>query len=181
MGQRVPSIEEDARNRDDILLPKPAVDGDSDQPLCSICLCPYAPGDIVCWSSNPGCHHLFHAECMSQWLMKHDDCPQCRQDYLGGETDSEEGSESSAGGSAGDEDGDGDGDGGGASTGPAAGGTLASLWSRRRPIAPSGGDGGYGVRGEEDGPLDAPEADLERGAAPEYESAYSASARGGPP
>lgn len=34
------------------------------------------------------CHHTFHKECISQWLMKHDSCPCCRQGILSYEEDS---------------------------------------------------------------------------------------------
>lgn len=33
-------------------------------------------------SHGRNCHHAFHKECISQWLMKHDSCPCCRQGIL---------------------------------------------------------------------------------------------------
>jgi hypothetical protein len=49
---------------------------------CPICLDDYEAGDDICWSSNKKCHHAFHLDCMSAWLMNNDDCPLCREDYL---------------------------------------------------------------------------------------------------
>lgn len=49
---------------------------------CPICLDDYEAGDDICWSANKKCHHAFHLDCMSAWLMNNDDCPLCREDYL---------------------------------------------------------------------------------------------------
>ena len=49
---------------------------------CSICLQNYSVGDDICWSRNDECKHAFHIECISHWLMKHNDCPICRSNYL---------------------------------------------------------------------------------------------------
>lgn len=48
--------------------------------MCSICLEDFEDGDIVCQS--PNCRHIFHEDCMSEWLLRHDDCPCCRSPYL---------------------------------------------------------------------------------------------------
>lgn len=50
--------------------------------ICGICLCEYEEGEEICWSSNIECTHLFHKDCIVEWLMRHDDCPCCRCDYL---------------------------------------------------------------------------------------------------
>lgn len=49
---------------------------------CPICWEPYQVGQKVCWSPNKRCNHTFHADCMITWLMKKNDCPMCRSDYL---------------------------------------------------------------------------------------------------
>ena len=50
--------------------------------VCSICLEAFAAGEEVSWSRNKECTHCYHQECISQWLIKHDECPVCRNDYL---------------------------------------------------------------------------------------------------
>lgn len=102
-GQAVPSFADDAEKKGDIIIPKEqtaasadndeeqqSVEGEeksnvwfeSEEPSCSICLCPFEPAEEICWSSNKRCKHSFHKNCMSEWLQRHSDCPQCRQDYL---------------------------------------------------------------------------------------------------
>ncbi len=49
---------------------------------CSICMQNYDVGDDICWSMNDTCKHCFHVSCITPWLMKHDDCPLCRENYL---------------------------------------------------------------------------------------------------
>ena len=53
--------------------------------LCSICLSNYYPGETIVWSSNEGCEHAFHEQCIFQWLMKQREgplCPCCRRDFV---------------------------------------------------------------------------------------------------
>jgi hypothetical protein len=49
---------------------------------CAICLEDYKQGDEVCWSRNRHCAHVFHQKCIVEWLLHHEGCPVCRQDYL---------------------------------------------------------------------------------------------------
>ena len=51
---------------------------------CPICCDDYAKGDYIAWSKNEQCCHAFHTDCIMQWLMNHDDCPMCRNNYLDG-------------------------------------------------------------------------------------------------
>lgn len=44
---------------------------------CAICLCELAsaePGSLTCMP----CDHMFHEECLTQWLRSHNTCPVCR-------------------------------------------------------------------------------------------------------
>lgn len=49
---------------------------------CAIFLEKYKAGDEICWSKNKHCPHAFHLDCITEWLMKSDDCPMCRENYL---------------------------------------------------------------------------------------------------
>jgi len=49
---------------------------------CAICLSEYEEGDEICLSHNDLCNHIFHRECMVEWLLRHDECPCCRHNYL---------------------------------------------------------------------------------------------------
>jgi hypothetical protein len=53
--------------------------------MCAICLNAYEIGEEICWSKNSHCRHVFHHECIEEWLLKHDNCPCCREDYLASE------------------------------------------------------------------------------------------------
>lgn len=60
-------------------------DDSSSGPTCAICLTAYEIGDEICWSPNLQCQHVFHHECIAQWLYKHDDCPMCRANFFLGQ------------------------------------------------------------------------------------------------
>ena len=56
---------------------------------CSVCLECYSPNDTIAWakdggtnSSDAGCDHIFHRECLFAWLHEHSDCPLCRRVIL---------------------------------------------------------------------------------------------------
>lgn len=55
--------------------------------FCAICISGYESGIDIVWSSNRLCEHVFHQDCMEQWLMKLKTsegplCPCCRRDFL---------------------------------------------------------------------------------------------------
>jgi hypothetical protein len=59
-----------------------SLDGE-EMPGCAICLSHFKPQQLVCESSSSSCQHVFHKDCMVDWLMKgHDTCPMCREVYL---------------------------------------------------------------------------------------------------
>ncbi|CAD8197559.1 unnamed protein product [Paramecium octaurelia] len=45
------------------------------QEACSVCLLEYQKNAIC--RLTP-CHHIFHSDCLYQWVMKHENCPLCR-------------------------------------------------------------------------------------------------------
>lgn len=51
---------------------------------CAICLVSYSPGDAATWASNPQCVHVFHRDCIAEWLLKKDEplCPCCRREFV---------------------------------------------------------------------------------------------------
>jgi hypothetical protein len=57
---------------------------------CPICLNDYKEGEILCWSQNSNCMHCFHRDCMEEWLLRHEECPCCRTNYLALDGDDDE-------------------------------------------------------------------------------------------
>lgn len=72
---------------------------------CAICLMEYHVSERVCWASNPECTHVFHEDCIVNWLIHQGrikskmlrvessltdmqllnyklECPCCRQDFV---------------------------------------------------------------------------------------------------
>jgi hypothetical protein len=59
------------------------VAGEEEMAGCAICLSHFEPQQLVCESNNSACQHVFHKDCMVDWLMKHhENCPMCREVYL---------------------------------------------------------------------------------------------------
>jgi Ring finger domain len=54
----------------------------STNPECPICLQDLQVNQIVSWSTNPSCQHVFHHECIKEWLLRRIDCPFCRETFL---------------------------------------------------------------------------------------------------
>mmetsp|Transcript_5032 Transcript_5032/g.6513 ORF Transcript_5032/g.6513 Transcript_5032/m.6513 type:complete len:757 (+) Transcript_5032:74-2344(+) len=48
---------------------------------CSICLCDMCKGDEC--KELPLCHHVFHSECIDEWLNRSSMCPLCKQSIHG--------------------------------------------------------------------------------------------------
>ncbi|KAL7574872.1 hypothetical protein ACA910_010706 [Epithemia clementina (nom. ined.)] len=57
-------------------------DEETDHDMCSICLCKYEQNDDVTWSTNKLCRHVFHRDCIAEWLQKKEECPVCRRFFL---------------------------------------------------------------------------------------------------
>ena len=55
--------------------------------LCAICLDSFHVDDVVVWSSNSQCQHVFHEFCIIDYLVKvkknkGQPCPTCRQNFI---------------------------------------------------------------------------------------------------
>jgi hypothetical protein len=93
------------RNEDDAVEKQTEPDAKRCVPIfCAICLSEYEKCDRVCWSSNAECSHVFHEDCILQWLislgkkksmsqlftrhptdlklLQYQFCPCCRQDFI---------------------------------------------------------------------------------------------------
>jgi Ring finger domain len=52
-------------------------------PCCAICLDKFDMGDDISYSMDTTkCHHEYHTLCITEWLMKHPNCPYCRRNYI---------------------------------------------------------------------------------------------------
>jgi Ring finger domain len=56
-------------------------------PNCAICLDRFKFDENICSAQNKDCTHEYHLECIFPWLLKSQDCPCCRRDYLTIESD----------------------------------------------------------------------------------------------
>ena len=56
---------------------------DIEQSCCDICMMDYELGDVVSQSHNENCDHIFHKDCILDWMQKKHSCPCCRRNYLG--------------------------------------------------------------------------------------------------
>jgi Ring finger domain len=46
---------------------------------CPICFEEFRVGQVISFSANPECRHVFHHECIKEWLLRHINCPFCRK------------------------------------------------------------------------------------------------------
>jgi hypothetical protein len=56
-----------------------SVDGEKE---CPVCMDALEVDDLVSWSPNTNCEHVFHHCCIKEWLIKQKCCPCCRQTFL---------------------------------------------------------------------------------------------------
>jgi hypothetical protein len=65
---------------------------DEETSSCIICLEAFRKGDYVTFSKSTQCMHVFHQECLEEWLKnpKHDECPSCRFRIITDDGDKEE-------------------------------------------------------------------------------------------
>jgi hypothetical protein len=53
-----------------------------DTPECPICMEVFEVGQCVSWSASTKCEHVFHYECIKEWLLRRIGCPYCRETFL---------------------------------------------------------------------------------------------------
>ena len=58
--------------------PTPSAHSSSSVPECIICMTPIERDAPNAGTRTLGCNHVFHSECIEQWLTTHSDCPLCR-------------------------------------------------------------------------------------------------------
>jgi hypothetical protein len=57
-------------------------EGDEEDNECPICMEVFQVDEIVSWSPNEKCSHVFHHECIKEWLLRHGTCPLDREVFL---------------------------------------------------------------------------------------------------
>jgi hypothetical protein len=64
-----------SRPKVDIVLPTDEV--------CEICLDDFVADDTIAWSGNEACHHVYHKDCLLEWLAqgRSGACPICRVEF----------------------------------------------------------------------------------------------------
>ena len=58
-----------------------------EKPRCDFCIMDYEIGDEVALSAHPDCDHIFHKDCILDWMQKKPTCPCCQRNYLNKEHD----------------------------------------------------------------------------------------------
>jgi hypothetical protein len=57
-------------------------EGEEEDNECPICMEAFQLDEIVSWSPNEKCSHVFHHECIKEWLLRHGTCPLDREVFL---------------------------------------------------------------------------------------------------
>ena len=79
-------------------------------PACAVCLEPFQLGDAVGKAQNDACKHVYHKDCIAEWLLHNMDCPLCKRNFLSlansedGDADAEEETTSRTSVTSGDEE-----------------------------------------------------------------------------
>jgi hypothetical protein len=60
--------------KDKVNIEYPSMPPANNVVLCSLCNREIVPGDQ---ETTTQCHHTFHAQCISNWLVNHTTCPRC--------------------------------------------------------------------------------------------------------
>jgi Ring finger domain len=61
---------------------QPPLENDQDQRECPICMSALTKGQIVSWSANEKCSHVYHHQCIKEWLLRHVECCLCKNTFL---------------------------------------------------------------------------------------------------
>jgi Ring finger domain len=61
---------------------QPPLENDQDQRECPICMSALTRGQIVSWSANEKCSHVYHHQCIKEWLLRHVECCLCKNTFL---------------------------------------------------------------------------------------------------
>jgi hypothetical protein len=84
-----PNLEEEKQQRSSISFESfcnrtmlPSSRRESQMEECCICLDGYTAGEVICASKVKECEHVFHKDCLLEWIKNHDPCPLCRVDLM---------------------------------------------------------------------------------------------------
>jgi hypothetical protein len=80
-----PTKDLDDRDSDTSEVSSDDDDDDDDERMnksCGICLEKFRIGEAISWSCYEECGHVFHHECLREWLLKKVGCPYCRTRML---------------------------------------------------------------------------------------------------
>ena len=55
---------------------------DGERQQCTICLTDYKDGECIARATTEVCPHIYHRECIADWLLRKKFCPVCREVFL---------------------------------------------------------------------------------------------------